>query len=126
MGLTHNFQDLIDKLEELERKCQKEITSNALNNGADVVLEGQKETVPKDTGELEKSLDKSKVKGSGTKAKINIGIENAKDREVTYGYYQEYGTENMIGKKWMKKAWNNKAKEALEAIKESIIDDLLK
>lgn len=124
MGLTCNFQDIIDKLEELERKAQKEISTNALNAGADILLEGQIETVPEDTGELKASLDKGKIKGSGTKSKITVGIESDNKDVIRYGYYQEYGTENMIGKKWMKKAWNKNIKQASEAIKESIIKDL--
>ncbi|MDB8794273.1 HK97 gp10 family phage protein [Romboutsia sp. 1001216sp1] len=124
MGLTHNLQEVLDRLEELERKAQKEIATNALNAGADILLEGQIETAPEDTGELKKSLDKGKIKGTGTKAKITVGIENASEDVVRYGYYQEYGTENMIGNKWMKKAWNKNIKQASEAIKESIVKDL--
>lgn len=127
MGLEFDFSSVIAKFEELERKAQKEIATNALNAGADVILEGpkgQKETAPKNTGELEESLDKGQVKGTGSKAKINVGIENANEDVVRYGFYQEYGTENMIGKKWMKSAWNNSIKEASEAIKKSIVKDL--
>ncbi|WP_270940884.1 HK97-gp10 family putative phage morphogenesis protein [Romboutsia lituseburensis] len=124
MGLEFDFSSVIAKFEELERKAQKDISTNALNKGAEILLEGQKETVPKDIGELEASLDKGKIKGAGTKAKITIGIENADEDVVRYGYYQEYGSEVMIGKKWMKEAWNKSIKQASEAIKESIVKDL--
>lgn len=124
MGLTCNFQEVIDRLEDLERKAQKDIATNALNKGAEILLEGQIETAPEDTGELKASLDKGKIKGSGIKSKITIGIENANEDVVRYGYYQEYGSEVMIGKKWMKQAWNKSIKQASEAIKESIVKDL--
>ncbi|CEK33582.1 HK97-gp10 family putative phage morphogenesis protein [Paraclostridium sordellii] len=126
MGLTYDFGTLLDKLEEMEKKIQKDVAINALNKGADVILKSQIEKVPIDSGELTASLDKTNVKGNGNKAKINIGIENGDKDTIRYGYYQEYGTENMIGKKWMKSAWNEGIKEASETIKESIANDLLK
>lgn len=126
MGLTYDFGTLLDKLEEMEKKIQKDVAINALNKGADVILKSQIEKVPIDSGELTASLDKTNVKGNGNKAKINIGIENGDKDIIRYGYYQEYGTENMIGKKWMKSAWNEGIKEASETIKESIANDLLK
>lgn len=117
---------MIDKLDDLERKAKGNIATNALNKGADVILKGQIEKAPEDSGKLKSSLDKTGIKGNGTKSKIQIGIENGDKDTLRYGYYQEYGTENMVGKKWMKSAWNDSIKKANEAIKESIIKDLLK
>ena len=124
MGLEIDFSTLIDKLDEIERKLKTEIIDNALEKGADVILESQKETVPVDTGHLEQSLAKGKIIGSGTNKKITIGIENGDDESIRYGYYQEYGTSNMVGKKWMKKAWNKSVSEANKAIGESLAEDL--
>lgn len=126
MGLKYDFSALLDKLEDMEKKIQKDVATNALNKGADVLLKAQIEKAPLDSGELTASLDKTNIKGNGLKSKINVGIENGDKDTVRYGYYQEYGTENMVGKKWMKSAWNESIKEANEAIKESIIKDLLK
>ncbi len=123
MGLEIDFSTLIDKLDEIERKLKTEVIDNALEKGADIILEAQKETVPVDTGHLERSLGKGEISGSGTNKKITIGIENG-DESIRYGYYQEYGTSNMVGKKWMKKAWNKSVSEANKAIGESLAEDL--
>lgn len=126
MGLRYDFSALTNKIENMEKSVQKNVANNALNKGADVLLKVQIDKVPMDSGELVSSLDKTNIKGNGLKAKINIGIENGDKDTIRYGYYQEYGTENMVGKKWMKSAWNDGIKEASDAIKESIVNDLLK
>lgn len=128
MSMIFNFDEVYEKLETLERKASNEIAENALNKGSEPVLEAQRETVPirkgPKGGKLRRSLDKGKISGSGTRKKIQIGIENAKEREVIYGYYQEHGTSSMIGKKWMKRAWQKSVKKANEEIKKSLVQDL--
>lgn len=124
MGFEIDFGALFDRLEEIEKKASGQAIDNALEKGAEVILEAQKETVPVDTGHLEQSLAKGKIIGSGTNKKITIGIENGDDESIRYGYYQEYGTSNMVGKKWMKKAWNKSVSEANKAIGESLAEDL--
>ncbi|HJF34497.1 MAG TPA: HK97 gp10 family phage protein [Clostridium perfringens] len=128
MALTFDFDELYNKLEVLDKKVSNEVIENALNKGAEVVLQAQKETVPvrkgPEGGNLKRSLNKGKISGSGTKKKISIGIENAKERELIYGYYQEYGTSSMVGKKWMKRAWQQSVKKANEEIEKSLADDL--
>lgn len=126
--MTFQFSEVYDKLEELDKKISSEIIDNALNKGADLILKTQKEEVPvrngPEGGKLRKSLAKGKISGSGTKKKIQVGIENAKEREVIYGYYQEHGTSKMVGKKWMKRAWQKSVKKANKEIKKSLVQDL--
>lgn len=123
MGLEIDFSTLIDKLDEIERKLKTEVIDNALEKGADIILEAQKETVPVDTGHLERSLGKGEISGSGTNKKISIGIEDGDEDSIRYGYYQEYGNSSMNGRKWMKKAWNTSV-EANKVIGESLAKDL--
>lgn len=124
MGFEIDFSELIDKLDEIERKLKTEVIDNALEKGADVILEAQKEAVPIDTGNLQDSLDKGDKTGSGTNRKITIGIQNTDDESIRYGYYQEYGNSSMNGRKWMKKAWNKSVSEANKVIGESLAKDL--
>ena len=124
MGFEIDFSELIDKLDEIERKLKTEVIDNALEKGADVILKAQKEAVPVDTGNLQDSLDKGDKTGSGTNRKITIGIQNGGDESIRYGYYQEYGNSSMNGRKWMKKAWNTSVSEANKAIGESLAKDL--
>ena len=86
MGFEIDFSELIDKLDEIERKLKTEIIDNALEKGADVILEAQKETVSIDTGHLERSLGKGELSGSGTNKKISIGIEDGDEDSIRYGY----------------------------------------
>lgn len=124
MGFEIDFSELIDKLDEIERKLKTEVIDNALEKGANIILEAQKKTVPVDTGNLQDSLDKGDKTGSGTNRKITIGIQNTDDESIRYGYYQEYGNSSMNGRKWMKKAWNKSVSEANKAIVESLAEDL--
>lgn len=123
MGLEIDFSSVIAKFEELEKRAKQNMSKKALDKGSNIILEAQKITVSKDTGELEKALDKGKFK-NGVNSSIEIGIESGNEDVTRYGYYQEYGNSNMLGKKWMKIAWNNSIQDASDAIKESIKEDL--
>ena len=124
MGFEIDFSELIDKLDEIERKLKTEVIDNALEKGANIILEAQKKTVPVDTGNIQDSLDKKDKTGSGTNRKITIGIQNTDDESIRYGYYQEYGNSSINGRKWMKKACNKSVSEANKAIVESLAEDL--
>lgn len=125
--LHSNCKELLDAFELLEKRAKNEIAIDALNAGADVGLEYQYGECPVgETGNLRQSLGKSEVKGKGLNAEIKFGIQDTKDREYIYGYYQEHGTEVMAGKHWMSKAFNKSEAKIREAIKEKIIEGLTK
>lgn len=125
MGLEFDFGDLEQKLLHMSRKASNELTDKALKAGSDVVLDKMTENVPVDTGFLKSRLD-TKMKGSKINRKVDVGILNNQDREATYGYYQEYGSRSMVGKKWMKRSWQNSSKEAKEEIGKVIVNEILK
>ena len=125
MALEFNFGDLEQKLNSLSRKASNELTDKALQEGGNVILEEMNINVPVDTGLLKSRLD-TKFKGSNINRKIDVGILNNKDRIATYGYYQEYGSRNMTGKKWIKKSWQKSIKEASNKIGEVIVNEILK
>lgn len=120
MGLEFDFTQIMGRLEQLEKNVQKEISDEALREGAKILLKEQLETVPRDTGELADSLIVGKIKGTGAKRKVIVGINPAKYDEVKYGFYQEHGTEVMLGKKWMKRAWQGSAKQASKKVGETL------
>lgn len=125
MALEFDFGDLEQKLTGLSRKVSNELTDKALQAGSDIVLNEMVENVPVDTGFLKSKID-IKMKGSRINRKTDIGILNNQDRSATYGYYQEYGTARMTGKKWMKKSWQKSSKEAKEEIGKVIVNEILK
>lgn len=124
MGLEFSFEQLEQKLSELDKKVAKQIPDKALLKGAEVIAREQKSKVPVDSGKLQDSIIVGKPKGSVTKRKVLVGIDPSKAEEVRYGFYQEHGTKVMLGKKWMKTAWYDSAKDANKAIRESIVEDL--
>ena len=125
MALDFNFGDLEQKLTGLSRKVSNELTDKALEAGGDIVLNEMVKNVPVDTGFLRSRLD-IKMKGSNINRKADVGILNNQDKSATYGYYQEYGTARMVGKKWMKKSYQNSSKEAKEEISKVIVNEILK
>lgn len=124
MGIEFDFSQLEQKLVELGNRAGKELTDNALKAGAQVLLAEQLQVVPRDTGALADSLIIGKIKGTGVKRKILVGIDPARAEAVRYGFYQEYGTDVMLGKKWMKKSWTQSARKANIKIGESLARDL--
>lgn len=123
MGFEFDMSALMARFEEMEKAAKKDMSKKALDKGADIILNAQKETVPVDTGELKESLDKGNFK-NGANASIEIGSQSADDDIIKRAFYNEYGTSNMVGKKWMKSAWTESIEEASNVIKESIKEDL--
>lgn len=130
MGLNTDFSEALRAINRMQKKASKSMIDNALDKGAEPILDAQKKNVPvrkgPKGGKLKRSLGIGKKKSSGASRKIHIGIQNAQEREVVYGFYQEHGTRRMAGKKWMKKSWNESKKKANEEIKKAIVEELLK
>lgn len=126
MALQFDISEITNILEDIASNVSNKITEEALMKGAEIMLEEQKVQVPKDTGALENSLGIFKPTGKNANKKVKIGIKNDVADEVVYGYYQEYGTKNMAGKKWMQKSFQNSIEKANEQIKETIKEQLLK
>lgn len=124
MGLTFDMSKVLEKLDKLEKKAKNDMSKNALNKGADIMESTIKANIPVDTGALQESIDKSNVKG-GANPKINVGLIDADADVIRYGNAQNFGTENMIGKKFMERSFIESKDEVIEAIKESIVNDLL-
>lgn len=130
MGLNTDFSEALRAINRMQKKASKSMIDNALEKGAEPTLDAQQKNVPvrkgPEGGKLKRSLGIGKKKGSGANRKVQVGIQNAQEREVVYGFYQEHGTRRMSGKKWMKKSWNESKKKANEEIKKAIVDELLK
>ncbi|GAA0863546.1 HK97-gp10 family putative phage morphogenesis protein [Paraclostridium tenue] len=122
MGLEFDMKKVMKRFEDMEKKSKSELAKNGLNKGADILVEGSRITCPKDTHKLEESINKTDYK-SGKNPSIKVTIVGDEDVK-RYGYYQEHGTESMVGKKWMKKAGLQYKSEALEKMAESIFIDL--
>lgn len=122
MALDCDFSDAINALSQLGKRVESKVTKEALKDGAEVILKAERSTVPiGDTGRLKKSLGVGKTYTKKRRTYIHIGILNAQEREVVYGYYQHYGTRRMLGKFWIDTAWKMSKEEAKEVMKSSLI-----
>ena len=124
MSLDFDFKNIEKKLQTMSKKVSKQTIDKALEAGEEVLLDEMRRNVPVDTGELKNSLGEIRKSGTGLTRKAVIGI-NSDDREVVErGYYQEHGTKLYNGKKWMKKSSQNSKSEAIQAVANSLKEDL--
>ena len=126
MGLTFNIEELENELSNMSKKAGSEVIDLALDAGAGPVLKSMDKNVPVDTQALKKSLGEIKKEGSKTNRKIHLGSTSTNRKIVERAYYQEYGNSSMIGKKWMKKSYEQSKDDAVNAIGESLANNLFK
>jgi HK97 gp10 family phage protein len=92
-------------LEELVRQAHDihAVTDEALEAGGDVLLDGRKKRVPKDTRQLEDNLSVMGPYKDGNFHFITVGIDKDAPGEVhRYGLAQEFGTSNMPGQPYIR------------------------
>lgn len=123
MGMSSDLDKLISKLDNIEKKAKRDIAKNGLNKGADIIKESVIEKAPEDTGKLKSSIDKGKYIG-GQNASIQVGIFNGDEDVKRYAFYQNNGTERMVGKKFFNRGATQSKKEAVEVMKDTILTEL--
>ncbi|CEK34341.1 phage protein, HK97 gp10 family,Bacteriophage protein of unknown function (DUF646) [[Clostridium] sordellii] len=129
MGIEFDFNSIVKKLNNLDKNVQKNITQKALTNAAKITKEELKKEVELkayDTGALYESIDISDVKSRGTKEFIYVGSISDNRKIVERLYYNEYGTDKMVGKKLLKNTAKRTKGEATDAIIETIQEELNK
>ena len=137
MGLEFDFSKVKTNLMTIQKNARKNVIDKSLDAGAEIILEEERKNVPVHThnkknrragGRLKSSLGIGKKTGTDLKREVHVGIQNAQEREVVYGYYQEHGYSRggkaVSGKKWMKKSFNNSIDKANEKIKDVVIKEL--
>lgn len=123
MGLEVDFSNLNKRLSKIADKVNQKNIDKALDKGDTVLKRAMRKEVPKDTGELKRSIGEINRKGKGTKRTSTVGI-NSDDRDVIErGYYQEHGTKRMSGKKWMKRASKNSKDKVLEVMAKTLKEE---
>lgn len=124
MGLDVQFSNLNNRITELAKKANQKSIDKALDKADIIMKRSMRNEVPKDTGELKKSIGEISRKGKDTKRTSTVGI-NSKDRKVIErGYYQEHGNKRMLGKKWMKRASKNAKDKVIEVMAQSLKEDI--
>lgn len=122
MGVVFSIEEVEQKLVRLTKKMQNEVIDEVLEVGANIIIPEMEKNVPVDTQELKGTLGVIKKEGSGAKRKIHLG-STSEDREIVErAYYQEHGHSTMMGKKWMKKSYQNTNDKVKEGIQEKLFD----
>ena len=138
MSLEFDFDKVKVNLLTLQKNVRKNVIDKSLDEGSKIILEEQQRNVPvhtpnkknrKNGVKLKSSLGVGKKTGTDFKRTVHVGIQNAHEREVVYGYYQEYGYSRggkaISGKKWMKKSFDKSIKKANEKIKETTMKEIM-
>lgn len=122
MSLEFDFNEALRTLDSMEKRIANKIEKTVMVKAAEVMLEGQQSTVPVgDTGKLKASLGVGKTTRRKGRMDIHIGIINAQEREVVYGYYQHYGHRRMIGSYWITRAFKDRIDDARNVIKMELV-----
>lgn len=116
MGMTVDFAEVRKKMDEMSKKVAKTLADDCLDAAEKPIKRAMINNVPKDTGKLKSSIDQIKRTGSGAKRKTKVGVKSEDRKIITRGFYQEYGTARMLGKKWMKKSFELSKSEANQEI----------
>jgi HK97 gp10 family phage protein len=103
-------------LKELPEKAQERVIKSAVRSGAQVVRKEAKRLVPKDTGELERSI-KVQAGRPRSKSKITfrVGFEKTPDGRSPSrrAHLTEFGTSTQPAQPFMRPALDSKASEVI-------------
>lgn len=115
---VEGIESLVERLKMLERIDRNEIKNDALNKAGEVMVNGLKESAPKDTGALGGQVEKE-IHGMS----VSIGAEgkgaNGRDT-VIYGFYQHFGSCRNTATNWVSVGYHNSRDEAIQVIIETL------
>ena len=126
MSLSFSLEEFEEAILEVGKKMSETIIDDALQEGAKPMIERMIENVPKDSHELKNSIGVTKLDGSKINRKIHIGSDSDDREIIERSYYQEYGTKNMNGTKWISKSYNEAKKSAADEIAKHLKVNLFK
>lgn len=98
---TKGFEEYLENLAQAGKDIDA-ITDKALNAGGEVLLNGMKRRVPKDTHNLESKLRIEGPHRDGNYHSILVGLVNADADTARYGTAQEYGTSSMAAQPYIR------------------------
>ena len=118
------IERLQSRIEEMGRNGTK-IENKALSAGAEIILKEMQDNCPEKTGKAKsylKNTHPKKIKGVKT---VKIGVQLDDNSEAFYLKFLEYGASNgIIARPFMRPAFENKRREALEKTKDVIREGL--
>ena len=124
MGLTFDFNQVYEVIEDMTDKMQNETFDKALNEGNKPIINAMKKNISVDTGETKASIGEIKKKGSGSNRESIMGIKSTDRNIIERAYYDEHGTERQVARHSMKKSFSQSKDEAEEAIVKTLKKEL--
>jgi HK97 gp10 family phage protein len=120
--ITNYLEDLVNKGKNIDQ-----VVPRALKAGGQILLDGMKRRVRKDTHNLEDHLDMDGPHQDGNYHFIRVGLSQKTDAETArYGNAQEYGTSSMPAQSYIRATMDHdrgKARKAMLAvIKEELFE----
>jgi HK97 gp10 family phage protein len=106
------LEELKQRLEALgDGKLARSMLRSGARKGAQVLAEGQRETVPVEHGYLRDTIG---VQVKGTRSDV-LNVLVGPDKKLNFiGRFLEFGTKKMAGNHWMQKAFDSTVNDALD------------
>jgi HK97 gp10 family phage protein len=123
---TKGFAEWMERIAQAGRDVDQ-VAGQALEEGAEVLLEGMRKRVPKDTHNLEENLERTEVRQDGNVSYVDVGLSKDADAKTArYGNAQEYGSSNMQAQPYIRPTLDedmSKARKAMRAVFEKALGE---
>ncbi|MBL4730786.1 MAG: HK97 gp10 family phage protein [Sulfurimonas sp.] len=121
MSQALGMEELLKNLETIPDKVQKRILVGAVRAGAKPIATEAKNLVPKDTGNLKKSIGVTKLKvRKKNLVFFQVSPRSYGKHDGYYGLFLELGTSKMIAHPFMRPAFEKEGENSIIAVKEYI------
>ena len=115
---TTGFAEYLERIARAGQEVDA-IAAEALKAGGEILLDGMKRRVPKDTHNLEEHLTVLGPHRDGNFHYITVGMPKAADAETArYGNVQEYGSSSMAAQPYIRPTMDQDMGKARKAMKE--------
>ncbi len=114
---TKGFSEYLEALAQAGQDIDQ-VADKMLAAGGDVILAGMETRVPRATGELAASLERSEPEREGNFHSVTVGISRDAPADVQrYGGAQEYGWADHAGQPYIRPAIDEDMKSARSAMR---------
>lgn len=120
-------KEIINYLEDLVNKNKNidQVVPRALKAGGEILLDGMKKRVRKDTHNLEEHLEMDGPHQDGNYHFVKVGLSQKTDAETArYANAQEYGTSSMSAKSYIRATMDHDRSKARKAMLAVIKEEL--
>lgn len=119
-GLEH----IKARLDQLEKKDARKICQSAFRSAMKPVAKSAKANAPKVSGQLSKSLKVRSLRRSRKRFGVTVSMKSKDFPDQYYGSFVEYGTKKMVGRHFLKQAFDSNADIAAGAACAKILEGL--